>query len=226
MSAVAAHTETERRIRAVPPPRRVLSRDRERTLTPRQRQILDELSSTFEAGFADLTMAEIASRLGCSLRTLYALAPSRDELVLTVLDRNLWRVGRRARRAIGPDMAPLDAVRAYLRAATVAVSRYTEAFARDMATVPTARQVGAGHSEYLFAVTQALLDAGVHRGEIPDIDTAALARVLANLGDLFIRPHVIPTLRSTPKAAADEVLDVVLQGLRTSDGTEHHDGPA
>jgi AcrR family transcriptional regulator len=217
MSAVAAGTETERRIRAVPPPRPVMSRERERALTPRQRQILDQLGTAFEAGFADLTMAEIAARLGGSLRTLYALAPSRDELVVTVLDRNLWRVGHRARQAITTGMAPLDAVRAYLRAATVAVSRYTEAFARDMAAVPEARRIGQGHTEYLFAVTRALLDAGVERCEIPDIDTAALARVLAGLGDLFTRPHVLPTLRSSPKAAADEVLDVVLRGLQTAD---------
>ena len=39
-------------------------------------------------GFADLTMAELATRLNCSLRTLYELAPSRDvpEVVLDVVE--------------------------------------------------------------------------------------------------------------------------------------------
>ena len=61
----------------------------------------------FAGGFATLTMAELAARLNCSLRTLYALAPSRDELVLVVVDRNLWRVGRAARDAVrrGPGAA-------------------------------------------------------------------------------------------------------------------------
>jgi len=162
-------------------PRPVLGRERERRLTERQRELLDELEQLFEGGFADLTMAELAARLNCSMRTLYALAPSRDELVLIVVDRNLWRVGRAAQNAIEPDMAPLDALRAYLEAATVAVSRWTEAFARDLAALPA-------------------------------------ARVMAGLGRLFTRPEVIPTLRSSPKDAADGVLALLLRGLQNGAG--------
>ena len=167
----------------------------------------------FANGFADLTMAGLAARLNCSLRTLYALAPSRDELVLIVVDRSLWRTGRVARDAIGHDLAPLDAVRAYLEAATVAVSGWTEAFARDLAAVPAAQQLAGEHNEYLFAVTRTLLDLACERGDIPDVDTAAVARVLAGLGGFFSRPDVIPTLRSSPKEAADGVVDLVLRGL-------------
>jgi hypothetical protein len=94
--AVAEPTELQERLRSVRPPPAVLGRERERRLTDRQRQILDHLGQMFDGGFAHLTMAEIASRSNCSLRTLYGLAPSRDELVLIVVDRNLWRVGRTA----------------------------------------------------------------------------------------------------------------------------------
>ena len=205
--------ETQRRLRAVRRPQPVLGRGRERALTDRQRELLDQMEHLFANGFADLTMAGLAARLNCSLRTLYALAPSRDELVLVVVDRSLWRTGRVARQAIGHDLAPLDAVRAYLEAATVAVSGWTEPFARDLAAVPAARQLAGEHDEYLFAVTRTLLDLGVQRGDIPDVDTAAVARVLAGLGGFFSRPHVIPTLRSSPKEAADGVVDLVLRGL-------------
>ena len=205
--------ETQRRLRAVRRPQPVLGRGRERALTDRQRELLDEMEHLFANGFADLTMAGLAARLNCSLRTLYALARSRDELVLVVVDRSLWRTGRVAREAIGHDLAPLDAVRAYLEAATVAVSGWTEPFARDLAAVPAARQLAGEHDEYLFAVTRTLLDLGVERGDIPDVDTAAVARVLAGLGGFFSRPHVIPTLRSSPKEAADGVVDLVLRGL-------------
>lgn len=205
--------ETQRRLRAVRRPQPVLDRRRERALTDRQRELLDQMEHLFANGFADLTMAGLAARLNCSLRTLYALAPSRDELVLVVVDRSLWRTGRVAREAIGHDLSPLDAVRAYLEAATVAVSGWTEPFARDLAAVPAAQQLAGEHNEYLFAVTRTLLDLGVERGDIPDVDTAAVARVLAGLGGFFSRPDVIPTLRSSPKEAADGVVDLVLRGL-------------
>lgn len=214
MTPVEQLTETRLRLRSVPRPRPLLDRQREQALTERQRQLLDQLEQLVADGFAELTMAELAARLNCSLRTLYALAPSRDELVLVVLDRRLWRIGRAAREAIGPDLAPLDAVRAYLEAATVAVSGWTEAFARDLGAVPAAQELSDAHNEYLFEVTRTLLDLAREKGDVDaGADTAAVARVLAGLGRFFARADIIPTLRSSPKEAADEVVGLVLAGL-------------
>jgi AcrR family transcriptional regulator len=207
-------TDLHERLRTVPRPAPALSRARERALTARQREILDELGAVVDAGFADLTMAELAARVSCSLRTLYELAPSRDELMLIVVDRSLWHIGRTAASALDGDMAPLDALRAYLRAATVAVSRTTPAFARDLAAVPAAQRLNDAHSDYLVAVTRCILDLAVERGDIADVDTGAVARVMAGLGRDFARPEVISTLRSSPKEAADALVDVILRGLR------------
>jgi len=214
MTTVVAADEMQRRLSAVPRPRPILGRQRESELTDRQRQILDGMEVLMAGGFADLTMAELAARLNCSLRTLYALAPSRDELVLIVIDRSLWRIGRVARDAVGEDLAPLDAIRVYLEAATVAVSGWTQAFAHDLASVRAAQQLQDDHNEYLFEVTRTLLDLATARGDIAPVDTTAVARVLAGLGQFFSRPSVIPTLRSSPKEAADEVVDLIIGGLR------------
>ena len=107
-------TEVADRLRAVPAPHPVMTQATERNLTDRQRDLLDQLGDLFDRGFAHLTMADIAAHLNCSLRTLYSLAPSRDELVLTVVDRNLWKVGRSAMGAVEADMAPLEAITTYL----------------------------------------------------------------------------------------------------------------
>jgi AcrR family transcriptional regulator len=210
-------TEMLRRLQAVPRPVPVLSRERERLLTARQREIIDRLGELFDAGFVDLTMAEIAAWANCSLRTLYSVAQSRDELVLVMVDRHLWHIGRSAREAIEAGMGPLDAVRAYLRGATVAVGRITAAFSRDLAQVPAAERLRQSHNEYLVAVTRCLLDLAVEQGEIADVDTGALARVMATLGSDLSRPEVIATLRSSPKDAADAVVDLVLRGLTAPD---------
>jgi AcrR family transcriptional regulator len=224
VSSTVVVDEMRRRLGAVRRPRPIMDRDRERTLTDRQRELLDQMEHLFAGGFATLTMAELASRLNCSLRTLYALAPSRDELVLVVVDRNLWRVGRVARDAVREDLAPLDAVRAYLEAATVAVSDWTAAFARDLAAVPAAQELEEGHNEYLSDVTRTLLDLAVERGDIAEVDTAAVARVLAGLGRFFSRPWVISSLESSPKEAADQVVDLVLRGLRCRSGEAMDNG--
>ncbi len=218
MSAVTLTSRTSeltRRIREVPAPVPVLDRERERSLTDRQRHVLDQLGRLFDGGFADLTMADMASSLNCSLRTLYELAPSREQLVLTVIDRNLWRVGRSAMGVI-EDVAPLDAIRTYLEAANVAVAGTTAPFARDMQAVPAAQKLSDDHSDYLVAVTRCLLDMAVESGDIPDVDTGAVARVMASLGRDFALAQVLATLRSSPKEAADAVLGIIMRGLVSS----------
>lgn len=211
--STATATDLLELLREVPAPEPVLSRERVRQLTGRQRDVLDRLVELFDEGFAHLTMADLAALLNCSLRTLYGLAPSRDELVLAVVDRNLRSVGRTARDAIRSDMLPLEAIRAYLEAANVAVAGTTEAFARDLAALPAGQRLRDRHSDYLVDVTRRLLDLAVERGDVADLDTAAVARVMASLGRDFAQLDVFTTLRSTPKEAADTVLDLLLRGL-------------
>lgn len=199
-------------------PRPVLGLARERGLTARQRELLDRLGDLFEYGFADLTMADIASALNCSMRTLYALAPSRDELVLIVIDRHLWRIGRNAQNAITATMAPLDALQAYLRAAHEAVAGITDAFARDVDRYPAAQRLQDDHKAYLVAVCQHLLDLAVDQAEIAPVDTAAVARVIGEVGRELARPDVTPALASSPKEAADAIVAVIVRGLRTGRG--------
>ena len=201
------------RVREVKGPRPLLSKQREAALTARQRELLDELSTVFDDGFCHVTMADLAAQLNCSLRTLYGLAPRRDELVLLVVDRNLWRTGRSAMAAIEPDMGPIDAIDAYLRAANMAVATTTEAFAHDCASVTATRELNRAHSDYLIDVTRALLDLAVDRGDVAVRDTAAAARVMAGLGAHFASPSALATLATTPKDAADEVLTLLLRGL-------------
>jgi len=215
----AEPTELQRRLRNVRSPRPILGRDQLANLTQRQRELLDALGPLFSEGFADMTMADIASRLGCSLRTLYGLAPSRDELVLTVLDTHLWHVGRSAMARLDPNAEPLDALRAYLDAATDAVQGATTAYARDLGSMASAQRRNQEHADYVVAISKTLLDWAVERGDIEPVDTAAVARTLATVGADFIRPEVMATLHSTPKQAADELVDIILRGLTSATRT-------
>ncbi|MEM7287783.1 MAG: TetR/AcrR family transcriptional regulator [Actinomycetota bacterium] len=200
-------------VREVKGPRPVMSREAEDALTPRQREVLDQLHEVFLDGYAHLTMAEMAAAASCSLRTLYEVASGKDELVRIVVDRHLWGIGRSAMGAVTDDMAPLEAIRAHLRTAHVAVADTTEVFANDSDADPGTSAIAAAHAQYLADVTRALLDEAVVRGDIADVDTAAVARVMANVGADFAGPTILPTLHSDPKAAADTIVDLVLRGL-------------
>lgn len=203
------------RLASVPRPVPLLTRDEAAALTSRQREILDDLTRLMADGFSHLTMADIAGRLGCSLRTLYGIAPSRDLLVLLACDRYLWGTGRAARDAVGPSdgLQPLEGIRRYLRAATLAVNATTAAFSADLADLPGGAEIRDAHTEYLVAITRELLDMAAEQGDIAPVDSLVVAHAMAGISTIFIQPDVIDTLPGTPKQACDTIVDLILQGL-------------
>jgi AcrR family transcriptional regulator len=205
------------RFPGVRPPKPLLPAAVERRLTERQRQLLDALEELVVGGdLADLTMAELAGELNCSLRTLYEISPRKEDLVLAVVDRRLHRIGRAAIAALDETMTPLDALRVYLSAVNEAVQPSTAAFARDFANLPGAKPLLDAHEGYVMAVTRSLLDRAVAKRQIRSVDTVALAHVLGGLGREFSRPDVIPQIAASPKATADSVSEIILRGLASS----------
>ncbi|MFP8875231.1 MAG: hypothetical protein VCB42_12060, partial [Myxococcota bacterium] len=70
MKSVATRRATRSRVRGVRAPKPLLPAAIEKGFTPRQRQVLDALEELIASeGLADATMAQIAARLNCSLRT-------------------------------------------------------------------------------------------------------------------------------------------------------------
>ncbi|MGI9433138.1 MAG: TetR/AcrR family transcriptional regulator [Myxococcota bacterium] len=206
-----------RRFPGVRAPKRLLTPDAERGLTERQREVIDALEGLVVASaLSELTMAEIAARVNCSLRTLYGIAPSRDELVLMVVDRRLHRIGRAAIEAVDASDSPLDALRAYLSAVSEAVQPTAVAFTEEFANVAGAPRLLDAHEKYVMTVTRSLLDRAASAGQIRPVDTAAFAHVLGGLGREFARAEVAPSLEASPKNTADAVADVLLEGLRAS----------
>jgi AcrR family transcriptional regulator len=212
----ASKTKPEERLRfpGVPAPRPLLGPETVRRLTTRQREILDELEKILAVeGLADLTMAEIAAQVNCSLRTLYGISPRKEELVLAVVDRRLRRIGRAAMEPLRASMSPLEALRAYLQAANEAVQPTTVAYARELADIPGASRLLDAHEGYVISVTRSLLDRAVAEGQIPAVDTLAVAHVLGGLGREFARPDVAEIAGASPKATADAIAEIILRGL-------------
>ena len=214
MSAGVAASAGRMRFPDVRAPRPRLSSEEEGQLTDRQREILEQLEELLgREGFGGLTMADLAARAGCSLRTLYGIAPSKDQLVLIAVDRRLRRIGRAALEPLRASMPPLEAVRRYLRAAHEAVQPTTAVYARELADTPGAEELFDSHARYLTAVTKSLLDRAVAEGEIAPVDTAAVAHVLGGLGLQFARPELAGRDTGEARATADAMAAIVLRGL-------------
>lgn len=155
-------------------------------LSDRARQLLDQLEALFtEEGFARLTVDGIATRLRCSKRTLYEIAPSRDELVLVVLDRRLRRAGRLFREQSEALDEPLDRLKAFMSADVSHARHPSLRFSEDVARHPAARRLVASHYRYANSLLQEIVQEGiarkrfnkVHPKVVVEIVDAALARL-------------------------------------------------
>lgn len=220
MSSAEPNDGEERvRFANVRAPKPVLALETDQALTPRQRQVLDQLEDLVtEDGLAALTMGQIAAQMGCSLRTLYGISPSKDELVLAAIDRNLRRIGREAIGALDPDMPPLEMLRAYLQAANEAVEPTRVVFARELPSLPGAKRLLDSHEDYVVAVAKSLLDRAVTTGEIVSVDTGPLAHVLGGLGREFGRSSVQDLVEQSPKKTANAIVEIILRGLVRKQG--------
>lgn len=214
MSAASPRPSRRLRFPGVRPPRPLLGPEAEGRLTGRQRELLAELEKLLGLErLADLPMARIAARLGCSLRTCYGIAPSKEELILAVVDRRLHRIGRKAVEQLDASLPPLDAVRVYLRTVNEAVQPETASVSRDFAELPGAQRLVDAHEEYVIAVTRSLLERAVSTGAIPPVDTASVAHVLGGLGREFARPEVAAAAAASPRDTANALTEILLRGL-------------
>ena len=202
----------------VAPPAR-LSREEEEKLSVRQRKLLDELEELIVSEpVSGYTMAQIADCLNCSLRTLYAIAASKEGLLLIVADRRLRRIGGAALRKLEPDMSPLVALRTYLQATNEAVQPESLLLQKNLSGVAGFLQNGMAHQNFLTAIVQHLLDRAVSEGQIEKIDTHAMAIILGSLGGYLGRPENAPLLQLSPKETADAITDIIIRGMTVEKG--------
>jgi AcrR family transcriptional regulator len=187
----------------------------EHELSPRQREVLDDLESIIlTEGFRDLTVAVLAERLHCSRRTLYELAESKEALVLLVIDRLLRRVGRRAHEAATKGITHFDRLRAFLTEGVVHLHRATVSFSQDVADDPAAQDLVSSHFRYATTLAEQMLTEGIAAGEFTPIHPRVAAQVLdagvARLQD----PAVLRAAKVTLAEALEEFLTLFADGIR------------
>lgn len=194
-------------------PRPLLSQTSERRLGPRHREVLDQLERLFlSQGFAAFTVRELASGVGCSRRTLYELAPSKDELVLVVLDRFLHRIGREALTEIDEADPIIDQIRRYI-AGGFELQRLATVLAEDLADDPAARRLLDRHFRYVMTVVERLVTEGIEKGELRDVTPSVVAGAIAGSSLYLTQPEVTADIGLDKSKASEEMLDYLLASL-------------
>ncbi|MEG9224783.1 TetR/AcrR family transcriptional regulator [Aeromicrobium sp. Sec7.5] len=184
----------------------------------RRVEVLDGLVAMFLAdGFLDLGLDEIAARLRCSKSTLYAVAPSKEQLITTVTREFFRRSTEQVEQRLAAEPEPRHRIRAYLDAIAEALAPASPAFYADVNDFVPAREVyrrntaiaarrvqelvtdakgptGAVDATFVGAVAAAVMST-IQSGEMEastSLDDAAAYRLLADLIDASVARATAP----------------------------------
>ena len=112
-----------------------------KNLTDKHINVIEDFESLLETGIANLTMSDIASHLKVSLRTLYEIAPSKEDLITTTMDRILTNIGREALNSMKDIDSPLERLRIYMRIGNEAAGPKLQKFDGDLDKIRGAKEM-------------------------------------------------------------------------------------
>lgn len=149
-------------------------------LTGRQHQLRDQLLELMLGeGFGHLTMDDITSRLGCSKRTLYALADSKEQLATSVVRLFFKRATQHVEDRVGRARTPERRLVAYLAGVAEALRPASRAFLADVAGFGPTRELYKANTAWAARRVRELIAEGTDGGTFRDVDAAFTAEVVA-----------------------------------------------
>jgi len=151
-------------------------RDMSATLTARQVDLLDRLTDLVVAeGFAHLTLDDLAGRLRCSKTTLYALAPSKDQLAVRVVNNFFRRSTASVEARVAQRRAPLRRIEAYLEAVAEALRPASRQFIDDIAGFEPTRATYRDNAVAAARRVRELVDEAAAEKAVAPVDAAFVA---------------------------------------------------
>jgi AcrR family transcriptional regulator len=185
--------------------------------TARQRALLSELEALFLAeGFAAFTLDDLAARLRCSKSTLYALAPSKEQLAVKVVAHFFRGAAERIETRIAGIDDARHLVGEYLAGVSDELKRASERFMADIAEFGPARETYQLNSRAAARRIKAFIDKGVADGHFRDVH----ARLIAEMTGLIIegiQTGVLASRIDVPDAEAFTALGELLLGGLSKD---------
>ena len=185
-----------------------------RIYTKRHNEIIDALEVLLESGVPNLTMSEIAKKLKISLRTLYEIAPSRDELILMTMDNILKKLGKFAMDSVSEIHSPVEKLEEYLIIVNQAVGPKFDRFLKDMEKINGSKMTADYHENFIKNFIKELLEQAIKKKEIKAIDVKAFAILLGGIGREFFKEENKRAINFSPEESANSITSIILNGIK------------
>ncbi len=170
-------------------------------------------------GYHGATMADIAAEVDLTAGSLYHHFPSKEELLIAVLDAGLSQITEEVRAVVERDDPPADKLRAIIHIhirseienVTIAAAVIFEG--RALLNVPEVREQYVRQRDTLEALYRHTVEAGISSGAFRPVDVGVFVKTLfgaLNWVSLWYRPDG----RLSGAQIADEIAGTFLAALR------------
>ena len=183
-------------------------------LTKKHKEIIGTLEKMLEKGIPELTMSELASKLKISLRTLYEIAPSKDQLITMTVDNILKKLSKSALEQVSKIESPIDKLDTYLSIVNQAVGPKFDAYIKGLEKINGSYEMIDYHEAFITKYTEKLLVEAISANEIQKIDPNAFAILLGGIGREFTKSKNRSSINESPEKSANLVTKVILKGIR------------
>ncbi len=191
-------------------------------LTPgsdRQKALLAELEAMFLAnGFRTITVDEIAARLKCSKRTLYEIAPSKQEMFILVIESWLERIRHLGWQGALQHDDPEQRMMAYLAPGVVESRPASRKFVADLQSYRPALALLESHQTQRTNVLMEIIEDGIRRGKFKPFHSALVAEIFLAAVNRINEPSMLERTGVGFSQAFDELFRILTTGLFQNPG--------
>lgn len=178
-------------------------------ISVRTESLRDALIEIFLAeGFVDLQMSALAARLNCSKSTLYAIAPSKEQLRVSIVRTFFRRATERVEHAVDPDAPAIERIAAYLTAVSIELAPGSAAFFADLERFAPAGDIYRQNTQAAVLRVQQLV-----REASPDSDAAFLGAMAGLTMESIHRGDMHRSTGLDDSAAYRCLADLIVAGL-------------
>ena len=185
----------------------------------RQKELLADLESLFFAkGFRTITVDEIAAQLKCSKRTLYEIAPSKQELFILVIESWLDRIRHLGWQGALQHDDPKQRVMAYLEPGVVESRPASRQFLADLQSYRPALTLLEAHQTQRTNVLMEIVEDGIRRGKFKPFHSALVAEIFLAAVNRFNEPAMLERSGVGFSQAFEELFQILTTGLFQDSG--------
>ena len=178
----------------------------------------------FKYGFSRVTTDELAAELGISKKTLYKHFPSKEELLRSVIHREMDGIAVRLEQlGSDPQQDFPETLKSLMNLAAAQLAKVSGPFMRDLHRYAPElwREIDRFRQEMLYDRLGTLILEGQERGFFrPDIDGRLILLIHVQTIQSVINPETLETLPLRPMAIFETLIRILYGGLLTDEARE------